>query len=420
MSNSLKEDLVEAGTFGRSPQRRVERFEDLVPGRGVHRSEGSEANKRLRDFAVGRMKDAGLEVSFDRFGNIFGRKQGTRPRQKAVMCGSHLDSVTNGGQFDGALGVFAGIDAVRRLREEGFRNERPIEVVAFTGEEGSAFDIVLLGSAALTGKISEEKALASEDPQGRSLEQVLSKNGYLGEIVRDLTDVECFLEMHVEQGPVLFSEEIPLGIVEAITGIVWLNATIRGTENHAGTTPMGMRKDALVAGAEAVGFVRERASRMAAASKSSTVGTVGRFDVFPNGMNIVPGRVELGIDLRDVSPENLEELRDETSLFLKELEQKYGVRVEVGVAAFHRPVSLSRDVIGAIEASAQGVGVPYRKMNSGAGHDAQNMAARVKTGMIFVPSVGGISHSPVEWTHWEHIEYGAQVLTRTIKSLSAA
>ena len=418
IKNRLVNDLVEAGRIGRNSSRAVRQYEDLDPERGVNRQEGTQANRELREFAVERMKDAGLKVSFDRFGNMFGRKQGAASGEKAVLCGSHLDSVANGGMFDGALGVFAGIEAVRRLRGEGFVHKRPIEVVAFTGEEGSAFEAALLGSSALTGKIGEEEALSLKDSSGRTLEQALLESGFKGSVLRDLGEVEYFLELHVEQGPVLFAEKIPIGVVENITGILWIAVVIRGVENHAGTTPMNMRRDALAAGAEIVGFVRALAEETAAAWGSSTVGTVGRLHVFPNGTNIVPGRVELGIDMRDGSRAVLEEMKDQVIEFKRGLEQKYKVRIETRIPAFHPPVFLSREVVEAVEASAGGAGLSYIKMNSGAGHDAQNVAERVKTGMIFVPSRDGVSHSPMEWTGWEDIERGVQVLTGALKILS--
>jgi len=418
MKNRLREDLVEAGKYGRDPERRVEHYDDLDAERGVNRPEGTKANLQLRRFAVERMQAAGLAVSVDLFGNIFGHRDGFHTGAKALMCGSHLDSVINGGQFDGALGVFAAIEAVRRIRAEGFRHERPIEVVAFTGEEGSSFDINLLGSSALSGKLSAAEALAAKNARGQTLDEILTESGYKGNVHRDLNDVDYFLELHIEQGPVLFSERIPLGIVEAITGMTWLSATIRGVSNHAGTTPMALRKDALVAAADVVTFVRDRAGAMMTSRGSSTVGTVGRLTVFPNGTNIVPGKVELGIDIRDVSLKNMQDLKDEVITFINGLEPKYGVEIDVQIPFIHSPVPLSREVIQAIEQSAQGTGVRYRKMNSGAGHDAQNMAAKLKTGMIFVPSVDGISHAPMEWTHWEDVEQGVQVLTEALKTLS--
>jgi N-carbamoyl-L-amino-acid hydrolase len=418
MKDRLQEDLIEAGKFGRDPHRRVERYEDLDAEKGVNRPEGSAANVQLRHYAVQRMKNAGLTVKVDQFGNIFGRKEGCKTGIKTLMCGSHLDSVLNGGQFDGALGVFSAIEAVRRLQDEGFSHDRPIDVVAFTGEEGSSFDVNLIGSSALTGQLDKGAALAAKNPRGQTLEQILIENGFKGAYQKELNDVEYFLEMHIEQGPVLFFEQIPIGIVEAITGMTWLIATIRGVSNHAGTTPMALRKDALVAAADIVAFVRNRASEIAASRGSSTVGTVGRLTVFPNGTNIVPGKVELGIDIRDVSLKNMHDLKDDVLTRLKELEPKYGVETDVQIPFMHPPVPLAAEVIQSIELSARKTDVRYRRMNSGAGHDAQNMASRVKTGMIFVPSVDGISHSPMEWTHWEEIEKGVQVLTQTIKTLS--
>jgi N-carbamoyl-L-amino-acid hydrolase len=418
MKSRLQEDLIEAGKFGRDLQKRVERYEDLDAERGVNRPEGTEANMQLRHFAVKRMKDAGLTIAVDPFGNIFGRKEGLKTGAKSVMCGSHLDSVINGGQFDGALGVFSAIEAVRRMQDEGFSNDRPIEVVAFTGEEGSSFDVNLLGSSALSGQIDSAKALSTKNVKGQTLEEILLANGYKGEDKKELNDVEYFLELHIEQGPVLFSAKFPIGIVEAITGMTWLIVTIRGVSNHAGTTPMALRKDALVAAADVVGFVRDRASAMVTSRGSSTVGTVGRLNVFPNGTNIIPGKVELGIDIRDVSLKNMQDLKDDVITFLKELEPKYGIETDVEIPFMHSPVPLSEKVIKSIVLSAQKTGVEYQKMNSGAGHDAQNMASKLKTGMIFVPSVDGLSHSPMEWTHWEDVEKGAQVLTQTVKTLS--
>ncbi|NNL78117.1 MAG: Zn-dependent hydrolase [Desulfobacterales bacterium] len=418
MIKRLKENLVEASQYGRNPQRTVENYRDLDPESGVNRPEGTDANKELRDFAVGCMKAAGLKVSVDRVGNIFGRKEGLKSETGVVMCGSHLDSVLNGGHLDGALGVFAAIEAVRRIDEGGFENERPIEIVAFTGEEGSAFGVSLLGSSALTGKISTAEALAVKNDAGKTLGAVLTEIGYQGDIVRSLDDVDYFVEMHIEQGPILDNEKIPVGIVENITGIVWLTATIRGMANHAGTTPMTMRRDALVAAAEVVTFLKTRTGEIVDKLGSTTVGTVGKLDVFPNSTNVVPAKVRLGIDIRDASQDNMQQLTDESIAFINALESKHGVKTQVQWHPVHSPVCLSKRVIDTMEGAANQSGVAAKKINSGAGHDAQNMAAKVETGMIFVPSIDGISHSPMEWTAWKDIEKGTRVLTHTLKSLS--
>ena len=418
MINRLKEDIVEAGKFGRTPEKRVDNYEQLDPENGVSRATGTGANRKIRDYAVARMKEAGLEVKIDKIGNIFGRKEGLKPGAGSVMCGSHLDSVHNGGQLDGCLGVFAAIEAVRRLSDEGFGNERPLEVVVFTGEEGSAFGVSLLGSSALVGKLSIEETLRRKNSAGLTLDEALREIGYKGDFERSLDDVEYMVEMHIEQGPVLYRGKIPIGIPENISGITWVNATINGEGNHAGTTPMKMRKDAVVAAADVVSFVSRRANEMVDKLGSATVGTAGKMNVFPNGTNSVPARVELGIDIRDVVPENMENLKNDVIEVLKGLERKYGVSVDIQMPPVHFPAPLSAEVVDIIEKSADRLGIKATRMNSGAGHDSQNMSKKVKTGMIFVPSVNGISHAPMEWTEWADIENGVSVLTQALKYLS--
>ena len=418
MVNRLKEDLVTAGSLGRNPLKRVERYEQLDPQKGVTRPEGTEANRRTRDYAVERMKEAGLSVRFDLLGNIYARREGSRTNKGSVMSGSHLDSVVNGGLFDGAVGVFGAIEAVRRLNEESFENERSIEVVVFTGEEGSAFSPTLLGSSVLAGAIRADDALNRKNALGQTLGEVLQENGYRGSFQRSLGDVEYFIELHVEQGPVLDSEVISIGVVENIAGIAWMMLTILGQENHAGTTPMGMRKDALVAASEIISFINKQACDTAERLGAATVATVGKLDVFPNGANIVPGKVEMSIDIRDVIPENMMSPKDKILQFVKSVEKTHHVEIQVESPEMHMPVTLSSEVADVIETSAKDIGIQSRRMNSGAVHDALTMAGRVKTGMIFVPSVNGISHAPMEWTHWEDIEKGVQLLTQTLKRLS--
>jgi len=418
MVDRLKEDLIETGSFGRTPLKRIERYEQLDPQKGVTRPAGTEENRKIRDYAVGRMKETGLSVKIDKVGNIFGRKEGSKTNKGSVMSGSHLDSVINGGMFDGSLGVFGAIEAVRRMDDESFDNERPLEVVVFTAEEGSAFSPILLGSSVLVDKLSVDEALNRKNTRGQTLEEVLENMGYKGDFEGSLDDVEYMVETHIEQGPVLYREKIPIGIVENISGVAWVMATILGEENHAGTTPMRMRKDALVAASDIISFVNKRANEMVKELGASTVGTVGKLNVFPNGTNIVPGKVEMGIDIRDVVQKNMEGLKNETLKAMKDIEKKYGVDISTELPPMHIPVKLSDEVVNMIDNSARQVGVMTKRMNSGAGHDSQNMAEKVKTGMIFVPSVNGISHAPLEWTNWEDIENGVKVLTQTLKNLS--
>lgn len=418
-ADRLKADLVESGTMGRVSPIRVERRGDLDPKNGLTRPAGTQENKKIRDYAVRRMKEAGLEVQIDEIGNIFGRKKGSKTNKGTVMVGSHLDSVINGGMFDGALGVFGALEAVGRINDEGFENERPVEVVAFTGEEGSAFHVSLLGSLVLIGNLELDKALGMKNDEGITLKDALEAIGHRGNFHRSLDNVEYMVELHIEQGPVLDKEKISIGILENITGMTWVTATIEGEENHAGTTPMRMRADALVAAADIIRFVHKRVNEMVSEFDGSAVATVGKLNVFPNGINIVPGRVEMGIDIRDVVEKNMRNLTQEIIETFKSIEDKYyGVRTNVEISFVHSPTPLSEEVARIIEESTEKAGVTAKRMNSGAGHDAQNMAKKVKTGMIFVPSVDGISHAPTEWTNWNDIENGVKVLTQTLKKLS--
>jgi len=417
--NRLKEDLIKTSAIGRPSNCVVKEYGQLDPNRGVTRPEGSAANKAMRDLTVEQMQAAGLLVRVDGVGNIFGRKEGSENGAKTVMIGSHLDSVINGGHLDGALGVLAGIEALRRLRDENFHHQRPLEVAAFTGEEGSAFEVGdMLGSAVISGKIDMQAALSIRNGSGQTLNEVLTEMGYKGDFEYCADDVDTFMELHIEQGPVLDNENISVGIVEQITGITWLKSIITGLGNHAGTTPMHLRQDALVAAAKGVRFMNRRA-QMAASCKSSIVGTTGHLKVYPNNMNVIPGRVELGFDIRAAHLEDMQQLSDETISFLHGLSRENRIDVYVEAPDIQTPVKLSEEVVRIIEQSAVQAGIGARKMASGAGHDALNMASIARTGMIFVPSVKGISHSPMEWTEWDDIEKGVSVLTGALKLLSA-
>jgi len=413
-----KEDLIELGKLGRRSPVTIESYEELDIRNGLCRLEGTKESTQSKEYLVAKMEDAGLDVRIDPVGNIFARKEGKDANKGAVMSGSHMDSVLNGGMFDGPLGVISALEAVRVLKDEGFGNERPIEVVAFMGEEGSAFGKALLGSLTLIERVSTENALSLKNEMGVTLKEALDSAGLRGNFLMDLANVEYFIETHVEQGPILDKERISIGVVENITGLTWVNATLIGQENHAGTTPMNARRDALVAAADVVLFVNRRAHETVKAFQGSTVATVGKMIVKPGAPNIVPGTVEMGIDIRDSKLSVLQQLQKEIIAALHELKNKYGVQSRVDIPFEHPPRACSQEVIKAIETATSNLGIRSIRMNSGAGHDAQNIAEKVKTGMIFVPSVNGISHSAMEWTHWEDIEKGIQVLTEAIRILS--
>ncbi len=411
----LMSELVALGQLGRPSNKKVAKYEDLSSEKGLWRMEGTAYCHQSRDYVVKRMKAAGLEVRFDPVGNIFAHKAGTKPEKNAVMLGSHIDSVKNGGQFDGPLGVMTALEAVRILNEEEFSNSRPIEIAVFAAEEGSAFKQALLGSDVVIGNKSAEAALRMKNEEGRTLAEALGN--YCGDYMLDLEGLEYFIELHPEQGPILDREQIPIGIVENITGITWLHTQITGEENHAGTTPMHMRKDALVAAADLVTHIYQRAQAFANQQGSSTVATVGHLEVHPSAPNIVPGQVKVNIDVRDGINENIKKLRAEILNYIQELQDKFNVEIKTSTLFHKDPTPCSQEVVRAIELAAEDLRMPYKKMNSGAGHDAQNMAKKVKSSMIFVPSMNGISHSPLEWTEWAYVEKGLHVLTRTLKDL---
>ncbi len=413
-----KEDLIKLGEMGRRIPARTESYEQLDPDNGLQRLEGTQESKRSKEYVIARMKEAGLKVRIDKVGNIYARKEGSKTGKGAVMSGSHLDSVLNGGMFDGPLGVVSALEAIRIMNDEGFENERPIEVVVFMGEEGSAFRKTLLGSSVIASDLSVDEALGIKNAQGVTLKEALDNLELRGNFMMDLGDVEYFIETHVEQGPVLDKEKVPIGIVENITGLTWVNAILTGEENHAGTTPMSLRKDPLVAAANIVLLANRRANEMVNKFGGSTVVTVGKMVVRPGAPNIIPGKVEMGIDIRDSNKGNMEKLKDEVITAINSLECEYGIKTTIDIPFNYPPCSCSREVVDAIGQAALATRTKAKRMNSGAVHDAQNIAKMLKTAMIFVPSVNGISHSPLEWTNWKDVENGIKVLTETIKTLS--
>ncbi len=413
-----KKDLVELSKFGRSNGEKISEYDDLDSDEGITRVAGSEENKKARDYVVSRMKEADLNVRVDKVGNIFGRKSGSDPNKDVLMSGSHIDSVKNGGMFDGALGVVSALEAVRRLDDEGFGNERSIEIVVLTGEEGSAFPTGLLGSSVLINNITVEQAYKLRNEEGKTLEETLKNIGYKGNFEMDLNNVKYFIETHIEQGPILEKKETPIGIVDKITGISWIKAKIIGEEDHAGTTPMDMRKDPLIPASEAIKFINDKAKRITRRENSKLVATVGEVNVTPNSPNIIPKEVELGIDIRDIEEKYMNKMIKETKQKIMDLETKYNVETELEVLFTHEGSNLSQEISNAVRRSGKDLGIKTMRMNSGAGHDAQNIAEKVKTGLIFLPSVDGVSHAPKEWTNWEDIEKGVQILTKTFKKLT--
>ena len=378
---------------------------------------GTEANRAARDRLVARLRDAGLDVTVDAVGNVLGTwtPASADPDAAPVVSGSHLDSVPEGGIFDGPLGVYAALEAVRAMRDEGVEPDRPVGVVSFTEEEGGTFGNGLLGSTVATGELALDEALALTNPEGETLGEALDRIGYRGGSAVDAatpTDSEgaattldpaswaAFYELHVEQDTTLEEAGAAAGVVTTITGITHCEAEIEGEANHAGATAMDERTDALAAASEFVLDVEAAANEVVASSSVSAVGTVGSLSVAPNATNVVPGRVEAGVDVRDVEAESMESIVDAARESLSRLERERGVET-----AFERPFDVAPTPMSdrlreAAHEAADAAGREAIDLHSGAAHDAMRVARVTDASLLFAPSRDGISHNPREWTDW--------------------
>ncbi|MDR2079536.1 MAG: hydantoinase/carbamoylase family amidase [Treponema sp.] len=391
-------------------------YQDIDDSTGIFRPEGSSAMDEAKAYLIAEMRQAKLSVTCDRVGNLYGRRAGTAGA-RAVLSGSHVDTVKNGGQLDGVFGVVAALEALRRLRDEGFANERSIDMIVFMGEEGSFFSEALLGSDVLSGNMTVEAARNLQGADGRSLGQILDA-ACTGEIRNvSLDDYEYFIETHIEQGPVLWNNKETIGCVTAIVGLYHLWIEFESCENHAGSTPMYLRQNPQIPAAELTIYLNDLAVRRAKVNPS-VVATVDTWNMYPNAPSVIPGKVRLTVDIRAASETDILYIRDSIVEQAELLKRKYEVGMKWGMLMEHKPCSLNSDVAAAIEKAARKNRQEPRRITSGAVHDALNIAQKIKTGMIFVPSRKGISHSPYEWTDWEDLEVGIAVLTDTIKDLS--
>lgn len=367
-----------------------------------------------RDLVVARMRELGLEVRIDPIGNIFGRRAG-REDIAPVMTGSHIDTVRTGGRFDGCLGVLGGLEVVRTLNEAGVATRRPLVVAVFTDEEGARFHPDMAGSLAYVGGLPLAELYDTRGIDGKRFEDELRRIGYLGDAPIPLYRPHAYVELHIEQGPVLDSEGVTIGAVENLQGISWQEVTIVGQSNHAGTTPMRLRHDAGYCAAAIGHFLRQLAREMG----GNQVATMGKVDLHPNLINVIAARAKVTVDLRNTDEAALKQAEQRFAEFLKQLAADEGVRIEARSLARFEPVIFDRGVAELIARTAQRLGHSCRPMTSGAGHDAQMIARIAPTAMIFVPSIRGISHNPAEDTKPEHLAAGADVLLHTLLELSA-
>lgn len=415
MEKQWMENEVVLGTFGRTPPVRVESFAHCNETTGIIRPEGSLAIKQAKDYLIQEMKAIGLDVYFDNVGNLFGRRKGLKDL-KCVATGSHVDTVNNSGQLDGAYGVIAALEVMRRLEAQNFQNIRPVEMVVFMGEEGSDFEEALLGSDVLCGKTPAEAARQEKTHDGRTLGEITDATC---SPIRDknmIADTEYFVESHIEQAGILENEAIPTGCVYAIAGLCHLKIQLTGQENHAGANPMWLRRTP-VTPAGAIAVFAHNLAKEKADGKNPSVATVDTFHIFPNSPSVIPGSVEMTIDIRDNNQASMYEMRDAIIAYAKQQAEEYHVDVEFQQLIDHNSCPLSQEIYDTVMEAAGHLEVPCRRMFSGAIHDALNIAQVIKTGMIFVPSQKGISHSPFEWTDWAAQEKGIDLLEETIKIL---
>jgi N-carbamoyl-L-amino-acid hydrolase len=366
-----------------------------------------------RDLVVGWMEDLGLEVSVDRLGNVVGVRPGREPGPP-VMTGSHIDTVASGGRYDGNLGVLAGLEVLRTLDDASVTTRRPMAVAFFTDEEGSRFPPDMLGSLAYVGGIGLEEALDVADTDGKRVGQELQRIGYAGVAPVPGPAPHAFVELHIEQGPVLESTGVTIGAVTGVQGISWQRVTITGQANHAGTTPMHLRHDAGWAAASVAARLRE----VVAAVGDGQVATVGSLRLDPGLVNVVARRAELTIDLRNPDEERLQAAERHLANLLASVAGAEGVEVQSERLARFAPVRFDERVVGLVERTAAALGIPVQRMVSGAGHDAQMLARVCPAGMVFVPSQAGISHNPAEHTDPEDLVAGADVLLQTLLTLA--
>ncbi len=357
-----------------------------------------------------RMRRLGLEVEIDAAGNLFGRWM--VGSGSAVLVGSHLDTVPSGGRLDGALGVVAAVHAVELLQAQGFQPERPLWIVAFMDEEGTRFNAALFGSRAFAG---EDLTGVGDrvDADGSTLREAMSQRGYAFEDVSLATrigEAHAYLELHIEQGPVLEAEGLQIGVVTSIVGLRGYRVRLRGEANHAGTTPMSLRRDALAGAARIALELRDFAR-----ARENTTANVGKLSVAPGGANVVPGRADFTIDIRAATADGIAEAERAVEETVARVAREEGLEAELESTFSLEPLELDPELVDAVERAAAEEGATSRRMPSGAGHDAMVIGRHVPAAMIFVPSRGGISHSPAEYSSPAEVELGMRVLAATLK-----
>lgn len=396
--------------------RRLERLGAVggLPGGGNARLALTDDDKAGRDLVVGWMRELGLEVGIDAVGNVVGLRAGLE-NAAPVMIGSHIDTVRTGGRYDGNLGVLAGLELVAALEKTGARTRRPIAVAFFTNEEGARFQPDMLGSLVYVGGMSVEGAYAARAIDGAILGAELERIGYRGAEPPGFVRPHAFIELHIEQGPILEAEGFTIGAVTGVQGISWIEYVVSGVSNHAGTTPMRLRRDAGYAAFAIATGIRDIVRRIG----GDQIGTVGRIELAPNLINVIAARATFTVDLRNTDEMTLRRAETEVANLIAQIRDAENVGVEKRVLARFEPVAFDPEIVDLVAARASMRGYPCRRMSSGAGHDAQMLARICPTGMIFVPSAKGLSHNIAEHTEPADIDAGVKVLLDVVLELAS-
>ncbi|MBB5179173.1 allantoate deiminase [Planomicrobium koreense] len=383
---------------------------------GVRRPGLSDEEKEAKELVKQWMAEAGFSIIEDGAGNVIGRLEGKDNAAKAIASGSHLDSVPNGGNFDGPLGVLSALEVAEAWKETGYVPEKPYELIIFTDEEGSRFNSGLTGSRAMAGDITEEEIQQLRDYNGENLEQVLehygSSLGAFKKAKRDVSELELFVEVHIEQGKRLEQENQPVGIVSGIAGPAWLELEFTGEAGHAGNTPMIGRKDPLVAAAEFIHGIPDFPAQVSGTS----VATIGKMEVFPNGINVIPEKVVLHADIRDIKEETRDKLLQQIKQYAEEVAGRRNVQLAIKQNTKIMPVPIEETLKRKLEESLNGLGIKPVHIPSGAGHDAMVLGRYIPVAMLFVRSKDGISHNPKEWSSLTDCVYGIHALKDFIEN----
>ena len=393
----------------------LERFADYgrTPNNGVTRLALSEEDRLARDYFCSCCRDLGMDIKIDDLGCIYATLEGIEDKPPIVI-GSHMDSVKKGGRFDGILGVVAGLELVRTLVEHNIKPKVPIMIVNFTNEEGARFEPSMMASGILSGKFQKDVMMKKTDVGGVTFEQALQSCGYEGDTSNRLTEASAFVELHIEQGPILEREAKSIGVVECVLGMVCYEIEVTGESDHAGTTPMDMRKDALFATNNLIAEARHELGRL----DSNLVYTMGRMNVLPNIHTVIPNKVIFSLEARHTDEDVIASVEKIIQSLPDQAELLEGCEVRVTKLWGRDTVWFDKTVCDEVEESVRSLGYSYKRMVSGAGHDAQFLASYIPTAMIFIPSVNGKSHCEEEFTPWEECEKGVNVLLETVIKLA--